>query len=493
MATQTGSISFESQGGFQSYASGQYATLAQVKGQFATCSTAAGTQAKAATIVPTDSGWALYTGATITVKFTTANTHATPTLNVNSTGAKSIRDHTSAALTEDAYKWAAGTAMSFTYDGTYWRLQDTLPQRVTTAETAIEQTANNVLIKATETDTTAAQGGQHLIQSLINVAPSGVTIDADKVNIVGVITAINDDTTTTIDGGKITAYSLTLGEISMATQEALADYAKTATNYIVADSTGIKIADADPDTATTYQHQTSSETSYYVNGVNVAEFGSTARVGTSTGNHITVGSSNISMANGSTDIVEIAAEGAAGYYDRRSSISIGGQRGASLLLGTSSSRDDSIAKLSDGYGHEISVHSMDSALTYDGKAAHSLVWLDAEAVITVDEDDNQTGHPMSRLEHAMASYITHGSVGQTISVPANGYVEYPASPSVTSFGHTYSSAPDVIVSLYSTSTAAKFGGLSIAVSYVSTTGFRIRIFNNTDTARTPGFYWIAIG
>lgn len=62
---------------------------------------------------------------------------------------------------------------------------DDLGTRMATAETAIEQTANNVLIKATESDTTAAQGGQHLIQSLINVAPSGVTISADKVNIEG--------------------------------------------------------------------------------------------------------------------------------------------------------------------------------------------------------------------------------------------------------------------------------------------------------------------
>ena len=63
--------------------------------------------------------------------------------------------------------------------------RETLGETVSEHTTAIEQTANNVLIKATESDTTAAQGGQHLIQSLINVAPDGVTIDADKVNITG--------------------------------------------------------------------------------------------------------------------------------------------------------------------------------------------------------------------------------------------------------------------------------------------------------------------
>ena len=73
-----------------------------------------------------------------------------------------------------------------TYTGPYKPYVDqTLSERVSTAETSIEQTANNVLIKATKSDTTAAQGGQHLIQSLINVAPEGVKIAANHVNIEG--------------------------------------------------------------------------------------------------------------------------------------------------------------------------------------------------------------------------------------------------------------------------------------------------------------------
>ena len=42
--------------------------------------------------------------------------------------------------------------------------------------------------------------------------------------------------------------------------------AKTATNYIAADSNGIKIANANPSTATTYQHQTATETDFVVAG-----------------------------------------------------------------------------------------------------------------------------------------------------------------------------------------------------------------------------------
>lgn len=392
-------------------------------GMYATCSTAEATKAKVATIVPeipSSATWELTQGTTVTVKFTTANTHATPTLNVNGTGAKNIKSYNNTSLEPDEYKWPAGSTFTFTYNGTNWLMQDsTVAVRMSSAETSItqnaeaivseaisresavnilldsdapnlgavyasanryisdasptseyvtannveltdppeqgikyarrfvcngtnttsvgrayafyntseniipyvpnttytatwwarctngqgqtnchypkfdgtttnnaseritltsewqkftvvfttgstpntnynriwfyarfpantsgtidicgcklvagdaveaystkiEQTANNVLIQATASDRTAAQGGQHLIQSLINVAPSGVTIDASKVNITGVITAINNDTTTTIDGGKIAANSIT------ASKMVLADY----NNYI---------------------------------------------------------------------------------------------------------------------------------------------------------------------------------------------------------------------------------------------------------------------
>jgi hypothetical protein len=81
---------------------------------FATCSTVAGTAAK----VGSCSGFELFTGATVTVYFTNANTAADPTLNVNDTGAKSIRvkDANIAA----AYYWQAKDTVTFVYNGTYW-------------------------------------------------------------------------------------------------------------------------------------------------------------------------------------------------------------------------------------------------------------------------------------------------------------------------------------------------------------------------------------
>lgn len=82
------------------------------------CSTTASTAAKLVTCT----GFALTTGAIIGVLFTTANTAATPTLNVNSTGAKSIYVGSSTpSATTNVLKWSANTMLYFMYDGTYFR------------------------------------------------------------------------------------------------------------------------------------------------------------------------------------------------------------------------------------------------------------------------------------------------------------------------------------------------------------------------------------
>ena len=95
--------------------------LAEEKLQYyGVCSTAASTQAKTVTI---DGITALTTGLEIRVKMTNAQTYnGTPTLNVNSLGAKNIMQHGSTAAVR--YQWQAGEVVSLTYDGTYWVLEN---------------------------------------------------------------------------------------------------------------------------------------------------------------------------------------------------------------------------------------------------------------------------------------------------------------------------------------------------------------------------------
>lgn len=81
---------------------------------YATCSTASATVAKVAVCT----GFKLTTGATVLVKFSNTNSAASPTLNVNSTGAKPIVAYGTTAI--QAYAWKAGQTVMVVYDGTSW-------------------------------------------------------------------------------------------------------------------------------------------------------------------------------------------------------------------------------------------------------------------------------------------------------------------------------------------------------------------------------------
>ena len=82
---------------------------------YSTCSTAASTVAKVASCT----GFVLVAGSEITVKFTNGNTATNPTLNVNSTGAKSI--YYRGAAIPSTHIVANGT-YTFRYNGTQYDL-----------------------------------------------------------------------------------------------------------------------------------------------------------------------------------------------------------------------------------------------------------------------------------------------------------------------------------------------------------------------------------
>lgn len=101
---------------------------------FVSCSTAAATAAKTVTI----DGFRLLSGAQVRVKFTNANTASSPTLNVNSTGAKSIYYNGlySTSFTSTSFPFDADKIYTFTYDGTYWRLEGDWLNTVTATSTS---------------------------------------------------------------------------------------------------------------------------------------------------------------------------------------------------------------------------------------------------------------------------------------------------------------------------------------------------------------------
>lgn len=88
---------------------------------YGTCSTQGNIAAKV--VVCSDFN-KLITGVTIHVKFTLANTAASPTLNVNSTGAKPIYKGSSTPAASTDITWPPDSIVSFTYDGTNWVMND---------------------------------------------------------------------------------------------------------------------------------------------------------------------------------------------------------------------------------------------------------------------------------------------------------------------------------------------------------------------------------
>lgn len=299
-------------------------TEVKLAGQYATSSTGAGTTAKVATITPAVTGWTLYTGATVTVKFSTANTATTPTLNVNSTGAKTIKGYKGAALTEKEYKWVANDVITFIYDGTNWLMQSSSTEatRLSTAEASIAINAGNIELKANASDVytkTAAnallevKANKDTLTSEINASADTVKINANKVNITGVITAINDDTTTTINGGKITTGSITanqiaansiaIGKLDASTRNSISDAAQTATSYItdIDAKNGIILkaingATSGSDaTKQNYIKLNADGLDVYKGGASVAQYGDSARVGKTSAGHVVTASDGIEL------------------------------------------------------------------------------------------------------------------------------------------------------------------------------------------------------
>ena len=231
---------------------------------YAVCSTGASTTAKVATITPSVTGWALYTGASINVKFTNSNTASAPTLNVNSTGAKRIYAYTgTSALTEEEYKWKAGDTITFFYDGSYWRIQDsTKLTRMSTAETSITQTANSIDSLASNTSTyTKPDGttGTNSMYTAINQNAESITTLIGRAD--GVDTLIR-----AYSGGVLTAK--------------------------VGNSIGAKV---DPDGYFMVVPLTWSGNTPTVGSASLATFGATTRIGAYADNHAYITSNGFSV------------------------------------------------------------------------------------------------------------------------------------------------------------------------------------------------------
>lgn len=158
-------------------------TITQMQATYGTCSTAAATAAKAVTCAD----FSLRKGATVTVKFTNKNTAASPTLNVNNSGAKPIYLN-GAALPESSY-WGAGETMSFIYDGTNWAVMDGAAEAQITVNSSdiasLKLTAQQFSVDLQSVNTAIQTTNQNLATTDTNVANLTLRADAFDVSIKG--------------------------------------------------------------------------------------------------------------------------------------------------------------------------------------------------------------------------------------------------------------------------------------------------------------------
>lgn len=191
--------------------------------KYGTCATAAATAAKAVALA----GFALFVGATVTVRFDAGNTAASPTLNVNGTGAKAVVINGSAAPSAALAAMAAYATATFTYDGTYWRMSGTDQATVdaVSAKSEIKQQADRITSNVAETTklgtrmSTVEQTASGLSVSLGNtdkaVAAAQSTANTAKTN-----AATAQTTANTANGTANTA------KTNAATAQSTADTAK---------------------------------------------------------------------------------------------------------------------------------------------------------------------------------------------------------------------------------------------------------------------------
>lgn len=146
---------------------------------YGTCSTGSSTTAK----VVVCEGFALTKGARISVRFSSYNTATSPTLNVNSTGAKAIKEYGTTA-SYMSYRWPSGGVVGFVYDGTYWIMEQ--PRTATTTYYGLSRCDRVTLNGSTTSSpsfyapTSAGTSGQILVSNGSGAPKWSALPDADN-------------------------------------------------------------------------------------------------------------------------------------------------------------------------------------------------------------------------------------------------------------------------------------------------------------------------
>ena len=298
---------------------------------YGACSTSAGTTAKSVTCT----GFELLTGARIAIKFSTANTAASPTLNVNSKGAKAVWYNNEAASATNPVRWGANATLNFVYDGTYWVLDERPPSYAAPCST----TASTRAKVATVTGALVVNGTTVSLQcSTANTyASNSLTFNLSST---GALTVYRDNAATSTSNKLLwdanTVLTLVMqggywhladnGTRTMSENAAAdaADAAKTATNYItyINATDGIKIAESSTSASTTFVQLASTFLDFVRGGTSMLKAWvdnavAKVRVGAETGFNTLIDDEGIKLREGTAmaaqfteDLIELGGESA---------------------------------------------------------------------------------------------------------------------------------------------------------------------------------------
>lgn len=283
---------------------------------YGTSDTAASTATKAVTC----SNFTLYNGALISVKFGKANTSTGAIkLNVNSTGEKSVYVNNTVTSSANQLLWAANAVITFRYNGS---------QFVVIGEPRIWYgESTTAAATAAKTDTTAATGCVickgtivKLTMTYANTA-TAPTLNIRSTGAKNLYAGIGTSTRPMTSNGLGWTAGATVefvfdgqywrigdtAALSRAREAQLAadDAATTATNYITADSSGIKVHNAN--NLTDYVQIINDGTHIYKGSSEVAYFGATARVGLSTAEHVTIDSDSVDIMSGNATLASFGS------------------------------------------------------------------------------------------------------------------------------------------------------------------------------------------
>ena len=177
---------------------------------YAACSTAAGTAAKTADV--TSGTVTLEAGLKVSVKFANANTADSPTLNINSKGAKNIF-HKGTQITTGSNKGLLAGVVDFVYDGTQWHLVGNYIDSNSGGTVTSVTLTSGTGITVSDSGTAITSSGSRTISLTSGVATAG-TYRSVTVDTYGRVTSGTNPTTISgygITDAKIASGTITLG------------------------------------------------------------------------------------------------------------------------------------------------------------------------------------------------------------------------------------------------------------------------------------------